>query len=350
MKSLLVSIGAIIILMAGCKQPEEKAALEENVVNIRVHPVEYMEYKVPVRATGILGTSTRMKLSFKTGGLIQQIDVREGESVKEGQILALLDLSEIRAQVNQARIGYEKARRDMTRAENLYKDSVATLEQFQNAKSAFEVAGSQKQIADFNLLHSKIAAPSDGKIQKILVESNEMIAPGHPAVLFASSEDDWVVRVALTDKDIVKLILGDSAHVFIDAFPGEVMHAEVTELGAIADPLTGTYEAELLILKPKTQFRTGFISRSEIFPMAKERSLLIPLKALIDADDHTASVFTYENGKVNKRRIRTGIITRDAIVVKDGLTEGEFVVTDGVTYLGKDSKVKLLTNSETVDQ
>jgi RND family efflux transporter MFP subunit len=350
MRSLLISISAIVILTAGCKQAEEKGALEETAVNVRIHPVAYQEYKVPVRAAGILGTSTRMKLSFKTGGLISQIDVREGESVEEGQILALLDLSEIEAQVNQARIGYEKARRDMTRAENLYKDSVATLEQFQNARSAFEVAGSQKQIADFNLLHSQIKAPSDGEIQKIMVETNEMIAPGHPAVLFASTEDDWVVRVALTDKDIVKLLIGDSAHVFIDAFPGEVMHAEITELGAIADPVTGTYEAELLIVKSKSQFRTGFIARAKIYPSSTERSLLVPLKALLDANDHTASVYTYEDGKAEKRRIRTGMITKDAVVVSDGLREGEFVITDGVTYLGKDSKVKLLSNPETVDQ
>ena len=282
--------------MSGCKQTEEKAALEETAVNIRIHPVEYMEYKVPVRATGILGTSTRMKLSFKTGGLIKQIDVREGESVEEGQILALLDLSEIRAQVNQARIGYEKARRDMTRAENLYKDSVATLEQFQNAKSAFEIAGSQKQIADFNLEHSRIKAPSDGKIQKILIETSEVIGPGYPAILFASTENDWVVRASLTDKDIVKLAIGDSAKVYMDAFPGISFGAEIIELGTVADPVTGTYETELMILQTLPQFRTGFISRAEIYPTEVKRSLVLPIHALIDATDNRAIIFVLSPG------------------------------------------------------
>ncbi len=62
----------------------------------------------------------------------------KGVSVKGGKVLAELDLAEIKAQVNQAHIGLEKAKRDLLRAENLYRDSVATLEQYQNAESAFE--------------------------------------------------------------------------------------------------------------------------------------------------------------------------------------------------------------------
>ena len=130
-----------------------------------------------------------------------------GREVSAGEVLAVLDLSEISAQVSQADIGLEKALRDMNRARNLYKDSVVTLELFQNAKSAYELAVAQKQIADFNLQHSRIKAPSDGKIMKILVETNEVIGPGYPAILFASTENDWVVRTPLTDKDIVKLLL-----------------------------------------------------------------------------------------------------------------------------------------------
>ncbi len=70
-------------------------------LNLRSHEM----YKIPVRATGLLSTTTEMKLSFKTGGIIKQINVREGRSVRRGEVLAVLDLSEVKAQVNQARIG-----------------------------------------------------------------------------------------------------------------------------------------------------------------------------------------------------------------------------------------------------
>lgn len=342
MKRIAILGGMIMVLFTGCKPPVQQKEVQDETVRVRVRPVEYLEYKNPVRAVGMLGTMTEIKLSFKTGGIVREIRVKEGKRVRRGDVLAVLDLSEIRAQVDQAQIAFAKSGRDLTRAENLYRDSVATLEQYQNARSAYELARSQKQIAEFNLDHSKITAPADGKIQKLLVESNEMIAPGYPAILFASTENDWVVRAALIDKDIVKLSIGDSAIISMDAFPGARIRAEVTELGAISDPVTGTYEAELLILNSLQQFRTGYIATAMIYPSNIERSLVIPVESLLDASDQSAFVFTYLNGEIDRKRIETGQIINNMIVVLSGLSEGEFVVTDGVSYLREDSKVRLI--------
>lgn len=334
--------------MSGCTQPEKSKPETVDSVNIRIEAVEYLEYKIPVRATGFLSTSTQMKLSFKSGGLVSKIHVKEGESVVEGRILAELDLSEISAHVKQVQIGYEKAERDLLRARNLYHDSVATLEQYQNARSAVELARTQKQIADFNLLHSKIKAPQDGKIQKILMETNEMIAPGYPAIIFASTQDEWVVRVSLTDKDIVKLSIGDSALVSMDAFPEESMVAEITELGAIADPLTGTYPAELMLMRTLSQYRTGYIARASIYPSLITKALQVPLIALVDASDNSAYVYIYNEGKAVKRRVKTGMILGDKIVILDGLEMGEMVITEGKAFLVDDSELNVVSKQDSI--
>jgi len=328
-----------LLVITGCKQAEQKSTMNINTINIMVQPVAYISYKDPVRTIGLLSTTTQMKLSFKTGGIIKQLNVREGESVNKDDILAVLDLSEIRAQVNQASIGYEKAKRDLTRAKNLYQDSVATLEQYQNARSAYELAKARNQIADFNLLHSQIKAPSDGMIQLVLVEANEMIAPGYPAILFASTENDWVVRAALTDKDIVKLSIGDSGQVTMDAFPGTLFNAEVSELGTVADPVTGTYLVELRIRQSLSQFRTGFFSRVQIYPTEISRSLVVPVEALLDASDNRATVFIYEQDKAIKKRIVTGSILQDQVVILEGLEEGDLVITEGAKFVTINSKV-----------
>jgi len=309
-------------------------------LNVRVRQVSTLEYRVPVRAVGLLGTRREMKLSFKTGGIIREIRVRAGESVKKGEVLAALDLSEIEAQAAQARIAMEKAERDLVRARNLYNDSVATLEQYQNARSAYELAQSRSEIARFNLQHSRIIAPSDGTIQKVLVEASEMIAPGYPALLFASTENDWVVRTSLTDRDIVRLSMGDSAEVNMDAFPGISFHAEITELGALADPVTGTYEAELSILQPVPQFRTGFISRVLIYPSEVNRDLVVPIEALLDATGSMAYVYVFNDGRARKIRIRTGQLLDSLVVATEGLREGQWIVTDGARYLNGDAEVK----------
>lgn len=344
--------GALIIALfclGACSPPEQKTQVEKRAVPVEIERLEARDYKVPVRVSGLLATTTQMKLSFKTGGIVSRLNVREGTAVSAGDILAVLDLSEIMAQVNQAEIGLEKSIRDMERARNLYQDSVVTLEQYQNAESAWELARSQKLIADFNLQHSRIIAPADGKIMKILVETNEVIGPGYPAIVFASTENDWVVRAPLTDKDIVKLAIGDSAHVSMDAFPGRIFPAEVSELAGAADPVTGTYETELKITASHSQFRTGFFSRADIFPAGEKRSLFVPLGALVNASDNRAHVFVYASngdsedpslGTVSKRMLTTGSIRGEGVVVLGGLSEGEWIVTVGAKLLMSGAEVK----------
>jgi multidrug efflux pump subunit AcrA (membrane-fusion protein) len=160
-----------------------------------------------------------------------------------------------------------------------------------------------------------------------------------------------VVRTALTDKDIVRLSMGDTAEVTMDAFPDEVFGAVVSELGTVADPVTGTYEAELQILQPRPRFRTGFISRVSIFPAGTEQSLVIPLESLLNASGSMASVYLYSEadpsregeaipeGEITRVRVRTGRILDSLIVVTEGLTEGQWVVTDGAKYLNRHSRV-----------
>lgn len=332
-------LSAFALILSACKNQPAGHPSPENIVPVRVEPASSSEFISPVRLSGILGTRQEMKLSFKTGGIIRQVNVSDGQSVKKGTVLVSLDLSEINAQVRQAEVAYGKAGRDLQRIENLYSDSVSTLEQVQNARSIHELAEAQKLIAEFNLRHSRIEAPSNGKVQKVLVETNEIIAPGYPAVLFASTDNDWVVRVAITDKDIVRLSLGDSAWIMMDAFQDDTLRAEITELGSIADPVTGTYEAELLIRNPDPEFRTGYIARAVIFPGEVEKAILVPLEALLEASDRSAFIYVVERGDPVKRRVILGKIMKGKAAVVSGIIEGDSVIVQGSPYIGKGTKV-----------
>lgn len=342
MRTIIICAMLAILTGTGCRQDKTKKVTLERVVSVKVYEVDSMAYKIPVRVSGMLASRKEMKLSFKTGGLIREIYVTEGATVGKGQMLATLDLSEIRAQVQQTTVGMEKAARDLQRAENLYRDSVATLEQYQDAKTAWELARSRKQIADFNLAHSRIRAPTRGKILKILVETSEITGTGHPVILFASTADEWVVRVPLADKDIVKLAPGDTAQVKMDAFPDELFHAEVSELGAIADPVTGTYETELLLINDHPHFRTGYIARAVIYPAETGKDCYVPMEALLEASDNQADVFVVEDGRAVRRRVRTGILVGNGVIVTGGLKAGEWVVTEGSSYLEQDTKVQVV--------
>lgn len=335
MKSLLqLSILLVLVLLTNtCHNNDPVKITDDLTVKIKTVYANKIKTSFPIYCSGILSSKTEIKLSFKTGGIIYQVYVDEGMSVKKNQMLAELNSSEIEAMVDQARLGYEKAQRDLGRAENLYADSVATLEQLQNAQTAVSLSKSQLKIAEFNREHSIIKAPANGQILKKLGEKNETIAAGYPLFLFSSSESDWVFRTSLADVDIVKTEINDKAFIEFDAFPDETFKASVTEIAKAADPYTGTYELEIRLQTKNPSFVSGLIGKASIFPNLKDEYLALPLKVLHDAEGMTGFVFLVNDSSYEKKQIDVMKITDSLIYFKGSIDLSDQIITEGAEYL-----------------
>lgn len=332
---------AIITMLSSCQEKK----IEENndeIINVKTAPVVEVFQSMPIQSSGQLSSKTESKLSFKTGGIIRNIYVDEGVSVKQGTLLASLDLEEIDAQVKQARLGYEKSKRDLRRVENLYHDSVATLENFQDATTALELAESNMTIAEFNLQYSKIIAPSDGKILKKLASVNELVSSGMPVFIFAPSTENMVVRVNLTDKDIVRVNINDSCIVSFDAYPGEEFRAKITEIANAADPYTGTYEVELQLEHTAKKLVSGFIAKVLIFPSLTKAYYEVPVDALIEGRGSEGFLYVVKDGKANSKKIVIKRIVDDKLIISEGIEAGELVITEGSKYIDENSTINIV--------
>lgn len=296
----------------------------------------------PVRASGLLSSKTEIKLSFKTGGIIEKIYTDEGQIVKSGQLLAELNLSEIGPVVVQARLVYEKAQRDLYRVENLYNDSVATLEQLQNAKTALEYAGSQLNIASFNSQYSKIFAPSGGKILKKLAEVNEMIAPGYPLFLFSSEESGWILRVALADVNMVNISINDSARITFDAFPETDFNAVVSEIARASDPYTGTYEVELRLIDNHPHFASGLVGKTSIIPSNKNSYISVPINVIHEINGNLGYVYVIRGDSFEKKQIKVLEFSSERIYLTDSFPLNEKIISEGAEYLTSGKKIEVI--------
>jgi RND family efflux transporter MFP subunit len=330
-----------LLIVTSCAE-EDREARRESPVKIKTTTIKKQELSLPIRSSGILSSKTELKLSFKTGGIIREILVDEGESIGAGTVLAQLNLSEIEAEVRKAELAYDKATRDFNRAKNLYADSVVTLEMFQNARTAVELAGSNRKIARFNMEYSTIRAPYNGKLLKRLAEENEMIAPGFPVFLFASTENDWVVRTNLTDRDIIKIGLLDSARVSFDSYPGKPFKAWVSEIGSSADPYTGTYEIELTLAPMNISLYSGFVAKASIYASQTEEYIVIPAHALVEGQGLNARVFVIENDTPRLRNIEILQIIDRGVVIKSGLSANDTLVILGAEYLSEKGEFEII--------
>ncbi|MBN3034977.1 MAG: efflux RND transporter periplasmic adaptor subunit [Bacteroidales bacterium] len=321
-----------------CRQ-QGPSAEPEKTVTVRVEQVRKAPYRHPVLSSGRLASKHEARLSFKTGGIIGRIFVREGERVRKDQPLAALRLDEVQAQVAQAELNYDKSLRDLERVTNLYHDSVATLEQLQNATTAIKVAESALKIARFNLQYSTITSPADGQILRRLAEEDEMASPGYPVLLFAPMNETMVVRVHLTDREVVNITQGDSAWIRFDAWPGERFAASVTEIAGTSDPYTGTYEVELSLRETTSKLISGFIARAEILPSENEVRFFIPVNALTEGNGSTGRVYLLKGSQAVSTLVRIDRIDGDRLVVFSGVQEGDSVITHGWNDLEKGARI-----------
>jgi multidrug efflux system membrane fusion protein len=343
MAFILICSNAGMIMLGGCGDNKEDERVSQ-AVKVKVTTVSREEVTMPVRTSGVLVSSAEMKLSFKTAGIIRNIYVKEGDDVTAGDVLAELDLSEIEAVLLQAESAWRKAKRDMDRVENLYADSVATLEQLQNTKTALEVASSNLRKARFNMKHSRITAPSRGRVLKRLAEENELVAAGAPIFIFGSRGEGWKVRVGVSDRDMVAITPGDSATVRFDAWEGIDFSANVSKVSQYTDPHTGTYEVELRLKSDGRRLASGFTAKVFIFPSRRIYSFVFPVSALVEADGSSGYIYQFDRGKKIALRIPVDIVAIDGdkVAGRADIDEPAVIVTEGAAYLTDGMSVEVV--------
>ncbi|MGL5891421.1 MAG: efflux RND transporter periplasmic adaptor subunit [Bacteroidia bacterium] len=299
-----------------------------------------------VAAGGQFTTDDETILSFKTGGIISSVLVKEGDAVRRGQLLATLDVTEISAVVNQAKLGLEKAERDLKRAENLYRDSVATLEQTENARTAKDLAVQQLRAAQFNLQHSEIRAVNDGYILRKFANTGQLAGPGTPVFQTnGATGKKWLMRLGVSDREWAKISIGDSASITTDAFPGKKMKATVSRRAEAADPYTGAFIIELTVSVPEgVKLAAGMFGKAVIAASAKADVWEIPYTALLDGNAGTGYIFITTNGKTAKRiPVKIAAINGNSVHLSEGPQENQRVIVSGSAYLTDGSPI-IITN------
>jgi len=349
MKNLV--FGAIVLaffMSASCGKKEEMPAAAKGpkavTARIEVAMVTEQEIAFPVRATGLVISENEAKPSFKVGGVIKRTFADAGDNVLKGTLLATLDMSEINAQVAQAENGLEKARRDLQRARNLLADSAATLEQVQNAETAFRLAEENRAIAVFNRQYAEVRAPIDGKVVQRFSRAGEITGPGMPVFyIVGTGASDGRVKAGVTDRDWVRIRMGNPVVLQFDAFPGEEFRGAVSEIAQTVNPLSGTFDIEVKLNGKPPRLAAGMVAALEVQPRTEGAELVIPVDALIEADGENGAVFLIDDSlRAISRPVRIKAISQDGVLLKGGLKAGDRVATTGGAFLQQGTKVSII--------
>ena len=341
--SLLPVISLLFLLGCSSSTPTETSTPQAGqAIPVSLLPLNASPMSTAVTASGTFSTKDETLLSFKLGGIVAKVHVEEGDAIRSGQIVASLDLTEIQAGVRQSKLAYEKALRDHQRAARLYTDSVATLEQFENSKTALDVAEQQLSAANFNLAQSQIRATTSGFVLKKFVNPGQLVTSGTPILQTnGASSGTWILKVTLSDQQWSSIQIGDPAEIN-PAASANWIPAKVTQKSQSADPVTGTYWVEISPDSTKElSLASGMFGKARIQPTQAVQGWEIPFESVLDANGASGFVFVVDGQKAKKVSVQLGKITPTAIQVVSGLENYTSLIVSGSAYLTDGSTIQV---------
>lgn len=343
--TLLVTLGGLIVLQS-CTDSKGNAAIPRNTepIPVRVMQLQKSTGSQVIKASGQLTTNDETVLGFKMSGVVNKIFVKEGDVVKKGQLLATLDLSEIDAHVAQARFGYEKAQRDFQRIQNLYQDSVATLEQLQNAETGLAVAKEQYDAANFNKRFSSVYAPSNGYVLRKFVNPGQIVDVGDPILMTnGAGSGKWILKIGVSDRQWSSIAIGAKAKITADAYPDKTFEGVVERKGETADPQTGVFTIEVGVKQNGVKLANGMFGTAEFALGVDDSSWSLPYEAVLDANDNEGFVFiTNDNKTAIKQPVIIESFNGSTIRISKGLEDSKALIVSGSAYLTDRSPITIL--------
>ena len=341
--SLITVLSVLFLLGCSSNTPADTNTPQTGqAIPVSLFPLNATAMTSDITASGTFSTKDETLLSFKLGGIVAKVHVEEGDAVKSGQIVASLDLTEIQAGVRQSKLAYEKALRDHQRATRLYTDSVATLEQFENSKTALDIAEQQLNTANFNLAQSQIRATKNGFVLKKFVNPGQLVASGTPILqINGAASGAWILKVTLSDQQWTAIQVGDQAEINAGASAAWIP-AKVTQKSQSADPITGTYWVELSPASVAgVSLASGMFGKARIKPSQTVQGWEIPFESVLDANGTSGFVFVVDGQKAKKVSVQLGKITPTAIQVVAGLENYSSLIVSGSAYLTDGSTIQV---------
>ena len=425
-KTTYYLIGAAIILVGVLLVLSKKGIIgnKDTGIEIEIAKADTMTIVETVSVTGKIQPEIEVKISSEVSGEIIALPIKEGQVVKKGDLLVKINpdlytsgynrtvagLSQTKAGLSQADASFKESKANYDRSKTLFDKGIISKSEWEKAVAAFENAQASKKSAYYNvqsasatvseakdnLGRTTIYAPADGTISVLNVELGERVLGTQQMagteILRVANLNNMEVEVDVNENDIVKINVGDSAKVEVDAYLKKEFKGIVTSISnsasstLTADQVTN-FKVKVRILKESYQdllagkpisyspFRPGMTATVDIITTRKEKVLGIPISAVVvkadtaavkklEVEDPTSEetkvkqksdkkyecVFVKVGDKSKIRIIKTGIQDDTNIEVTEGLKTGDVIIVGPYTTVTKDlqsgDRVKLASKDK----
>lgn len=322
-----------LLLAAACADAaDEPSASSAPLVSVVV--AAQADAAGAVRASGLVSYYREPALAFPAPGIVTSIAVDSGDTVRRGQVLAALRRTSVGSNADEAALARANAERDLARTQELFDRGFVSEARLEDARLAVERTRDS----------SVIVAPANGVILRRLAEPAQTVAAGAPVLVLGDVGSGLVVRAPVASAQAQRIRVGDAASVRVSELGDLVRAGRVQRVGAKGDDATGAFEVEVAMDNAEA-LRSGMVAEVTISAAGaatQASALMIPTLSLLDARADQGVVFVVDAEDIARRRaVRTAGVTQAGVLVVEGLSEGERVVSAGAAYVRDGEAVRL---------
>lgn len=345
------TLALLFLLPAGCEKEKTvqsrannqggvNAQTTERVMPVSVVSVPTQDISLYIETTGTLHPDNEVVVGAEIEGKIDAINLEEGDQIKKDDRVAKIEDTNLALKLKETDANLRFSRSELTRKSKLFTDGLLTQQQFDEAKTRFDLAQVSYGLAKESLRKTKITAPISGYIKEKIVSAGEYVKVGAPLVKIVKL-DPLRLKASIPEALAGRLSLGQRVELEVKAFPGEKFSGDVAIINPNVDEASRSLMFEARIPNRNGRLKPGFFANLRLITGTKRNAVVVSEGAIITRENEDI-VFVVKDGIANKRIIEPGERLDGKIEVIRGLDKDEKVVVVGNHDLMDKTKVRVI--------
>ena len=345
---LLCMVLLFVGMLKQCSSQKEQLAAEKaaaiaqdrplvNIVTLVLKPTTISDR---INLPGSVEPWTRLSLLAKIGGSITKVIVKEGDLVKEGDIIALIDPRDYRIALNRAKAAYKLAKANFDRDTKVYAKGVIPTAELEAKETNMQTANADMANAELLLSRCAIKAPMSGVISKLDAKVGLLLSIADPIAVILKMDKVKAV-IGIPESDITAVRSLKNVAITIKALDNLVVTGTKYFLAPMPESAARSYRLELALDNQDGNILPGMFIRADLVKKVVQDAVTIPFYSVISRNNEQY-VYVEKDGVVQKRLVKLGTMEKWMVEITDGLSHDENVVIEGHRDVENDQKVKVV--------
>ena len=331
-------------LAAGCSRSESSAKPESNQTQNKAVKVSVVRVEpAPMKDILVLPGETEawqdVRVAADVAGRVEWIGPKEGQTVKEGVLIAKIDVAALKAALDRAEAAQKLADDLYQRRYKLFERNIINQEELDKSQTERTLARANFRQMQIEYERGFLKAPLTGMVNHLFVDEGEFVDKGKPFVDLVNV-DKIKINVNVPELDVRHLKVGQKTMVRVDAFQDRELFGIIDFVAYKADPATKTFHVKVIVDNPNHEIRPGMIARVVFLRRILPDALSSPLFAIVEKGGERL-VFVEKDGVAEARTISFGVIEGDRVQITKGLHPGDHLIVVGQTEVEEGMRVQV---------